>query len=196
MSFILASQSPRRVDLLKQIGYENFTQIPANIDETPLEHETPRLLAERLAYAKILAVAGRDDVPSDRVLLALDTVVGVGRRILNAPQTKEEVISHLTLLSHRSHRVYTAVFVRNSQGRFLNRVCEARLIFKRLTPQEIEAYAESGEGIGKAGGYAIQGRAGAFLKTMTGSPFTVIGLPLKETQDLLTGVGILSHTTL
>ncbi len=180
---ILASASPRRRDLLAQIGVTPEVIAAADIDETPLIHETPRALALRLAVAKAEAFAGGGFV------LAADTVVAAGRRILPKAETDDEVRACLKLLSGRNHRVLTGVAVVAPGGKVSSRVVETRLAFKRLPAGDIDAYVASGEGLGKAGGYGIQGRAGAFVTRLIGSYPAVVGLPLYETQCLLAGAG-------
>ncbi|MDP3870556.1 nucleoside triphosphate pyrophosphatase [Phenylobacterium sp.] len=183
---VLASASPRRLDLLAQIDLKPDAVVAAEIDETPLSNETPRLLALRLAVAKAAKVAAEQ--PGVYVLAA-DTVVAVGRRVLPKVETQAEGRTCLELLSGRAHKVLTAVAVHGPDGREASRLVESRLHFKRLTPAEITAYLASGEGVGKAGGYAIQGRAGAFVMSLQGSYPAVVGLPLYETLNLLTGLG-------
>lgn len=183
---VLASASPRRLDLLAQIGVTPDFVEAAEIDETPLPNETPRLLANRLACAKAGKVAV---VHPDVYVLAADTVVAVGRRILPKAANAQEVRVCLTLLSGRAHKVLTAVAVQAPGGRIATRLVETRLHLKRLTSVEIEAYAQGGEGVGKAGGYGIQGHAGAFVMAIEGSYPAVVGLPLYETLSLLTGLG-------
>lgn len=183
---VLASASPRRLDLLAQIGVTPDFVEAAEIDETPLPNETPRLLANRLACAKAGKVAV---VHPDVYVLAADTVVAVGRRILPKAANAQEVRVCLKLLSGRAHKVLTAVAVQAPGGRIATRLVETRLHLKRLTSVEIEAYAQGGEGVGKAGGYGIQGHAGAFVMAIEGSYPAVVGLPLYETLNLLTGLG-------
>lgn len=183
---VLASASPRRLDLLAQIGLAPDAVVPAEIDETPLPNETPRLLALRLAVAKAAKVAAEQP---DAYVLAADTVVAVGRRVLPKAESEAEGRACLELLSGRAHKVLTAVALRAPGGRAASRLVETRLHFKRLTPAEITAYLAGGEGLGKAGGYAIQGRAGAFVMALQGSYTAVVGLPLYETLNLLTGLG-------
>ncbi len=182
-SLILASASPRRRDLLAQVGLVPEIIAAADIDETPLHNEMPRALALRLAVAKARAVT------AEGYVLAADTVVCVGRRILPKAETAEDVRACLKLLSGRNHRVFTGVAVVSPEGRLSSRVIETRLTFKRLTAPEIDAYIASGEGFGKAGGYGIQGRAGAFVIKLIGSYTAVVGLPLYETRCLLEGAG-------
>jgi len=183
---VLASASPRRLDLLRQIGLTPQAIEAADIDETALADETPRRLALRLARGKAGTIAARRP---DAFVLAADTVVAVGRRVL--PKVEDEVQGRacLALMSGRAHRVLTAVAVCAPGGRTAARLVESRLIFKRLTLGEIDAYLASGEGVGKAGGYAIQGRAGRFVISLQGSYSAVVGLPLYETAALLSGVG-------
>ncbi|MFC3077858.1 Maf family protein [Phenylobacterium terrae] len=182
----MASASPRRLDLLRQVGLEPDTVLGAEIDETPKPKETPRLLAVRLAREKALKVAAERP---DAAVLAADTVVALGRRILPKAETGAEVRACLELLSGRAHKVLTAVAVSGPKG-LTSRLVETRVRFKRLTGADIASYLESGEGLGKAGGYAIQGRAGAFVTELTGSYSGVVGLPLYETLNLLTGAGL------
>lgn len=184
--FILASASPRRLELLAQIGLKADQVITSDIDETPLDGETPRQLAARLAVAKAQAVAARFGAPA--YVLAADTVVSMGRRVLPKAETDREVRDCLKLLSGRNHRVFTGVAL-ISPDRVSQRVVETRLQFKRLSDTEIDAYVQSGEGLGKAGGYGIQGRAGAFVISLIGSYPAVVGLPLYETRQLLIGAG-------
>lgn len=183
---MLASASPRRLDLLNQIGVAPDLVTASAIDETPQPGETPRALALRLAREKAAALA-----PSHpgALVLAADTVVAVGRRILPKAESEAEVRACLDLLSGRSHRVYTGVAVAAPGGREAARLVETRLRFKRLSPAETDAYVASGEGRGKAGGYGIQGRAGAFVTSLQGSYPAVVGLPLYETLNLLRGLG-------
>jgi len=183
---VLASESPRRRDLLAAIGLSPDLIAPADIDETPLRDELPRRLAARLSAAKAEAVAA---LHPDDYVLAADTVVSVGRRILPKAADADEVARCLKLLSGRAHRVVTGVSVRGPGGRRGDRVVETRLKMRRLTEADIHAYAHSGEGVGKAGGYGIQGRAGAFILTRSGSWPAVVGLPLHETETLLKGLG-------
>jgi len=183
---VLASESPRRRDLLAAIGLSPDLIVPSDIDETPLKDELPRRLAARLSAAKAEAVAATH--PDDYVLAA-DTVVSVGRRILPKAADADEVARCLKLLSGRAHRVVTGVSVRGPGGRRGDRVVETRLKMRRLTEADIRAYADSGEGVGKAGGYGIQGRAGAFILSLSGSWPAVVGLPLHQTETLLKGLG-------
>lgn len=183
---VLASASPRRLDLLAQIGLTPDEVCAADIDETPLKGETPRRCALRLAGAKAALVA---DLRPESFVLAADTVVAAGRRILPKAETPNEVRTCLELLSGRSHRVYTAVVLRGPDGRRSERLVETRVTFKRLGPDELESYLASGEGLGKAGGYGIQGRAGGFVLNLQGSYPAVVGLPLYETLCLLRGLG-------
>jgi septum formation protein len=186
---VLASASPRRLDLLRQVGLEPDQTEPAELDETPLPNETPRTLAERLAAAKAEVAAARH--PSAYVLAA-DTVVALGRRVLPKAETDAEARRCLELLSGRAHRVLSGVAVAAPDGRRAARLVETRVRFKRLTSDEIEAYLASQEGLGKAGGYAVQGRAGAFVTSLQGSYSSVVGLPLYESLALLRGLGF--HT--
>lgn len=179
MKLILASASPRRLALLAQIGVTPDEVIAADIDETPLKGETPRLLALRLARAKAEAVKA-----DNAVVLAADTVVAVGRRLLPKAETEQQARECLALLSGRSHRVLTGVAVKAS-GATRERLAEARVAFKRLSRAEIEAYIASNEWQGKAGGYAIQGLAARHITSIVGSYTAIVGLPLYETANLL-----------
>ena len=185
-SLVLASASPRRLELLRQIGLEPDAVDAPDVDETHLRDETPRRLALRLAGAKAQHVAGRH--PGGYVLAA-DTVVALGRRVLPKAATDDEVRSCLELLSGRAHRVLTGLCVMAPDGRSAQRLVESKVVFKRLTGGEVESYLASGEGRGKAGGYGIQGRAGAFVITLQGSYSSVVGLPLYEAANLLGGLG-------
>ena len=186
---MLASASPRRVALLRQIGIDPDQVEPAELDETPLRRETPREHAVRLAAAKVDLVAAR---AREAFVLAADTVVAVGRRILPKAESEADVRACLELLSGRGHRALTAVCVAAPDGRRRDRLVETRLQFKRLSAEEIEDYLSCGEGLGKAGGYAIQGRAGAFVISLQGSYPAVVGLPLYESRALLQGLGFRS----
>jgi septum formation protein len=180
----LASASPRRLALLAQIGLVPDEVAPAEIDETPQKDELPRPLAQRLARAKVQAAAR-----AGAFVLAADTVVGVGRRVLPKAGTEAEARACLALLSGRRHRVLTAVVVQGPDGRTAERVVDSTVTFARLTPPQIDAYLASGEWQGKAGGYAIQGRAAAHIRFLAGSHSNVVGLPLFETAQLLRGLG-------
>ena len=182
---VLASASPRRVELLALVGITPDRIEPADIDETPLKGETPPRLAARLAVSKAQAVAAR---APDAVVLAADTVVAVGRRLLEKAADEAEAERFLRLLSGRNHRVLTGVAVA-AGGRVRHRVVDTRATFKVLSDAEIAAYVASGEWRGKAGGYGIQGRAGAFVTRIVGSYPAVMGLPLYETVNLLNGAG-------
>jgi septum formation protein len=183
---VLASASPRRLELLRQIGLEPDRTLPADIDETPLAKETPRLAAVRLARAKAEAVRAR---APGAFVLAADTIVAVGRRILPKAETAEEARACLALLSGRAHRVLTAVAALAPDGRAAARLSETRVHFKRLTAAETETYLAGDEWRGKAGGYAVQGAAGGFVTALNGSYSGVVGLPLYETRCVLEGLG-------
>lgn len=183
---VLASASPRRLDLLRQIGLDPDVIDAAELDETHAPKETPRRLALRLAGAKAAHVADRHP---DAFVLAADTVVAVGRRVLPKVETEAEERACLALLSGRAHRVLTGVAVVAPGGRSATRLVESRVHFKRLSRADLDGYVQSGEGLGKAGGYAIQGRAGAFVTTLQGSYSGVVGLPLYEVVALLGGLG-------
>lgn len=183
---VLASASPRRVDLLGQVGVVPAVVAPADIDETPRRGERPRDLAVRLAEAKLKDVA--DQYPG-KFVLAADTVVGCGIRCLPKPADADSARRCLELLSGRRHRVYGGVSMRAPDGRSTHRLSVTMVAFKRLTPPEIEAYLASGEWRGKAGGYAIQGLAALFIRSVQGSYSNVVGLPLWETGSMLAGLG-------
>ena len=189
---VLASGSPRRLALLQQIGIEPDALLPADVDETPRKAEMPRILAARLAAEKASAaqvLAARRDDLKGHFMLAADTVVCVGRRILPKCELIDEAADCLRLLSGRPHRVYTGVTVITPRGGRRHRLVETRVRFKRLSGDEIETYLASGEWRGKAGGYAIQGLAGSFVVKLVGSYTSVVGLPLYETMSLLVGEG-------
>ena len=188
LPLILASSSPRRLDLLHQVGIQPDRIEPPDIDETASPGELPRPHAVRLAAAKADAVATSLG-PAAGYVLAADTVVACGRRILPKTETEGEARRCLRLLSGRRHRVHGAVCVLAPDGRRGARLVTTMVGFKRLTDQEIDAYLASGEWSGKAGGYAIQGRAAAFVPAINGSYPNVVGLPLVETLALLAGLG-------
>lgn len=182
---VLASASPRRIELLALIGITPDRIDPADIDETPERDETPSRLAVRLARTKAGVVAARSP---GAVVLAADTVVAVGRRLLEKPADEAEAAKFLTLLSGRNHRVFTGVAVA-AGDKTISRVVDTRVSFKVLSPQEIKTYVDGGDWRGKAGGYGIQGPAGAFVTRIVGSYPAVMGLPLFETVNLLSGAG-------
>ncbi|HTJ90137.1 MAG TPA: Maf family nucleotide pyrophosphatase [Acidocella sp.] len=178
---ILASASPRRLALLRQIGIEPAQIFAPDIDETPLPAELPRAYAARMAAAKLR--------PADGFTIAADTVVAAGRRILPKAETVAQAEKCLKLLSGRRHRVFTGLAIRAPDGRIASRVVASVVGFARLDAAEIAAYLASGEWHGKAGGYAIQGQAAAFVDFLSGSYSAVVGLPLHETSRLLHGLG-------
>jgi len=181
---ILASASPRRLDLLAQIGVVPDAVEAADIDETPVAGELPRQNAARLARAKAQAIADRNP---GALVIGADTVVACGRRILPKAEDEKTALRCLELLSGRRHRVYGGIAVILPDGSVRSRLVETRVRFKRLTSQETAAYLQSGEWQGKAGGYAIQGRAAVFVANINGSYSNVVGLPLYETAALLSG---------
>ena len=188
---ILASASPRRLQLLQQIGIEPTALKPADIDETPRKNEQPRALSLRLAEEKAKAVYDiyRDDeYLSGCYILAADTVVAVGRRIMPKTELAEEANQCLNLLSGRTHKVFTGISLITPKGKRRSKVVQTRVRFKQLT-QDIDPYIASGEWRGKAGGYAIQGIAGSFVSNLIGSYSAVVGLPLHETANMLIGEG-------
>jgi septum formation protein len=178
---VLASASPRRLDLLRQIGLEPGAVDPADTDETPAAAEAPRDYAVRMAIAKLAVVAPRHP---GATVLAADSVVALGRRILPKAETEAQARSCLALLSGRRHRVLGGVAV-GAAGKVRTRLVETVVRFKRLEPAEVEDYVRSGEWQGKAGGYAVQGRAATFVSFLSGSYSNVVGLPLFETAALL-----------
>ena len=181
---ILASASPRRLQLLDRIGIVPDAVLPSDIDETEIPGETPRQIALRLAHGKAEACPDRE-----AYVLAADTVVAQGRRTLPKAETVEQAEECMRRLSGGNHRVWTGVALRSPDGQITTRVSESRVKFKRLSETEIRAYLASGEWQGKAGGYALQGMAEAFIIQIIGSPSGIIGLPLHETAALLTGAG-------
>ncbi|MEX0344784.1 MAG: Maf-like protein [Rhizobiaceae bacterium] len=193
---VLASGSPRRVEMLQQAGIEPDTLMPADIDETPQKSEHPRSLAKRLAKEKaeraieLLRARGEG---GEAFVLAADTVVAVGRRILPKAEMTDEAANSLRLLSGRSHRVYSGIALVTPAEKMRQRLVETRVRFKRLSREELESYLASGEWRGKAGAYAIQGLAGTFVVKLVGSYSNVVGLPLYETVSLLTGEGFRVH---
>jgi septum formation protein len=196
LKLVLASGSPRRVDLLNQVGIEPDHLLPVTIDESPKKNELPRNLAKRLAREKAeaaLTLARSDPDYAGALIIAADTVVGVGRRCLPKAELIEEAAACLRLLSGRSHRVYTGVTLVTEKGQLRQRLVETRVRFKRLTREDIDSYLASGEWQGKAGGYAIQGLAGGFVVRLVGSYTNIVGLPLYETLGLLQGEGFPVH---
>ena len=183
---VLASASPRRLELLQQIGIVPDAVDPAEIDEAPLPRELPPAHVLRLARAKAEAVRPRHP---GAFILAADTVVACGRRILGKPDDERAARGFLTLLSGRRHRVYGGVVAIGPEGRSATRRVVSQVGFKRLSDAEIAAYLATGEWRGKAGAYAIQGRAAALVEWMSGSYSNVVGLPLYETAQMLTGLG-------
>ncbi len=189
---VLASGSPRRLALLEQAGIEPDFLRPTEIDETPKKGEQPRSLANRLTRIKAetaYSKTRREKELEDSYILAADTVVCLGRRILGKAELMDEAAKSLALLSGRAHRVYTAVCLVTPKGGFRSRIVETRVRFKRISRDELDAYLASGEWRDKAGGYAIQGLAGTFVVKLTGSYTNVVGLPLYETVRLLEGEG-------
>src|SRR5262245_35345771 len=193
---VLASASPRRLTLLSQAGVEPDALRPTSVDETAKKGEMPRALVTRLARAK--AMAGRDAIANDKDIadahvLAADTIVAVGRRILVKPRFVEEALASLRLLSGRAHRVLTCVCLVTPEDKVRLKVVDTRVRFKRLTIEEMEAYIASREWRGRAGGYAIQGLAGCFVQKIKGSYTNVVGLPLTETVNILMSEGFPIH---
>lgn len=196
-SFILASASPRRLELLAQIGLTPSEVLATEIDETPRKAELPTIYAQRMAQEKAQAAATQRP---DATILAADTVVACGRRILGKPVDEFEARKFLRLLSGRRHRVYTAVCVYSPQNKksqpskaYQQKLSCTQVKFKRLTHEEIEGYLASGEWQGKAGAYAIQGRAAAFIPWMSGSYSNVVGLPLAEVSAMLASCNALAY---
>ena len=189
---VLASGSPRRLALLNQAGIEPDSLQPAEIDEIPVKGELPRALANRLAREKAqvaLASIRIDEELRGSYIIAADTVVAVGRRVMPKADMLEDAAACLRMLSGRNHRVYTGICLVTPKEAFRQRLVETRVRFKRLSNEDLEGYLASGEWRGKAGGYAIQGLAGTFVVKMVGSYTNVVGLPLYETMSLLLGEG-------
>jgi len=194
LRFVLASASPRRAALLAQAGIAPVRIVAPEVDETPKKDELPRAYALRMAVAKAEAVSSTLLHPpleggEGALILAADTVVALGRRILPKAETAEEVAHCLRLLSGRRHLVMTGLALAAPGKKIRTRIVTTRVAFKVLTPREIADYVASGEGEGKAGGYAIQGRAEALVRSINGSYSNVVGLPLYETVSLLEGCG-------
>jgi septum formation protein len=193
---VLASGSPRRLALLNQAGIEPDTLLPAEIDEIPKKGELPRAYANRLARAKAeaaLVTVRREEDLKGAFVVAADTVVAVGRRILPKAELLDEASQCLRLLSGRSHRVYTGLCMITPKEAFRQRLVETRVRFKRLSKEDLESYLASGQWRGKAGGYAVQGLAGTFVVKVVGSYSNIVGLPLYETVSLLGGEGYPVH---
>jgi septum formation protein len=196
LKLVLASGSPRRLQLLAQIGVEPDRLLPVAIDESPKKGESPRNLAKRLARQKAeaaIAAARRDEDLASALILTADTVVGLGRRSLPKAELIDEAATCLRRLSGRSHRVYTSLCLVTPRRQIRQRLVETRVRFKRLSHEDIDSYLASGEWRGKAGGYAVQGLAGAFVVKINGSYSNVVGLPLYETMALLVGEGFPVH---
>lgn len=194
--FVLASGSPRRLALINQAGIEPDGLQPADIDEIPLKGELPRACANRLARSKAeaaLASVRIDEELRGSYIIAADTVVAVGRRILPKAELLDEAAQCLRLLSGRNHRVHTGICLVTPKETFRQRLVETRVRFKRLTEQDIEAYLASGEWRGKAGGYAVQGLASCFVQKIVGSYTNIVGLPLTEVVGMLLGEGFPIH---
>jgi len=193
---VLASGSPRRLHLLQQAGVSPEFLSPVDADETPKKGEVPRSLAKRLAREKAelaLENVNRSDDMKGSIILAADTVVGMGRRVLPKAEMLDEASNSLRLLSGRNHRVYTGITLVSASGSMKHRLVETRVRFKRLSRDEMEAYLASGEWRGKAGGYAIQGIAGSFVVKLIGSYTNVVGLPLYEAISMINGEGYPVH---
>lgn len=192
VKLVLASASPRRLALLDQVDLTPDLMHPTDIDEEPKKRETPRALALRLAKAKAEAAAKATQVKElgpNTYILAADTVVAVGRRVIPKPDRIEEAAAGLRLLSGRAHKVITGICLIAPQDQMRSRLVETKVRFKRLTRDDVETYLMSDEWRGKAGGYAIQGRAEAFVRMINGSYSNVVGLPVYETIALLQGNG-------
>jgi len=186
LELVLASASQRRADLLGQIGVVPDRIVPANIDESPITGELPRQLVSRLSASKAILVSKK--YPRS-IILAADTVVACGRRVLSKPENLDQARSFLNLLSGRRHRVISGLAIISHNGNLYKRLVETHVNFKRLTSTELNQYLGSGEWEDKAGAYAIQGIAAEFIKSINGSYSNVVGLPLFETAQLLKGLG-------
>jgi len=192
VKLVLASSSPRRLALLEQAGITPDLLNPVDLDETQRKRETPRALSLRLAEEKAKAAAAAPLVKALEgpvYILAADTVVAVGRRAIAKPQSVDDAALALELLSGRSHHVYTSVCLITPQGAVRKRMVDTKVRFKRLTREDVDCYLISDEWRGKAGGYAIQGLAEAFVRSLNGSHSGVVGLPIYETIALLQGNG-------
>ncbi len=183
---ILASASPRRLDLLAQVGITPDMVAPADIDETPLKGEMPKALAQRLACEKAAKIASQNP---ESFILAADTVVACGRELLDKSETEDQAREYLKQLSGRRHVIYGGICLITPDGIRLSRVVETKVQFKKLNRDEIESYLRSGEWRGKAGGYGIQGLAAAYIKFLSGSYSNVVGLSLYDTIRMLEGSG-------
>lgn len=191
LPLILASASPARLALLRQVGIEPDQVVPADIDETEYPGETPRKMAERLSYGKAVAVANTIE---RGIVIGADTIPVVGRRIMRKAESAEDVRKSLQLLSQRRHQVYTGVCVIKKDGkkvRELRRIVKSIVKFKKLSSQEIDYYCAGGEGIDKAGGYTLTGYAESFVPFLSGSYSNIIGLPLFEIMNMLNSVGVI-----
>lgn len=189
---VLASASPRRLSLIEQVGISPDLLNPVDIDETRQKRESPRALSLRLAREKAQAARSSAlvrNLGDDVYILAADTVVSLGRRVVDKPESAEEAKAALLLLSGRSHRVFTSIALVSPDGRERSKVVDTKVRFKRLSRADIDAYLLCDEWRGKAGGYAIQGRAEAFVRMINGSYSNVVGLPVYETIALLQGNG-------
>jgi septum formation protein len=185
VKLVLASTSPRRLDLLKRIGVTPDRVAAPDIDEDPLKAELPRVYVQRIALGKAQAVTRAPD----EIVLAGDTTIAVGRRILGKPEDEADLRRMLGLLSGRRHHCLSAVCLIGLDGKARTRLSDTIVTFKRLTDAEIDGYVASGEGMGKAGGYAIQGRAEGYVRFLSGSHSGVVGLPVFETRALLESAG-------
>lgn len=185
---VLASSSPRRLELLAQLGLTPDAVCPADIDETPLPGELPAKLALRLCEGKARAVAAIAPLPG-AYILAADTVVACGRRVVDKALTDDDVRRFLALLSGRRHKVLGGICLITPAGAVRTRLCTSTVRFKTLSARDIETYVAAREGIGKAGGYAIQGRAAAFADFISGSHSNIVGLSLYDTMQMLGGTG-------
>jgi septum formation protein len=186
MKLVLASSSPRRLELLTSIGIIPDQVISPAIDESPLKQENVRAYVDRMARLKAQAVHRTD---LDAYVLSADTVVEIGSKIVLKAETREEALSILRRLSGRRHRVYTAVCVMSPEGKEACRTVLTRVSFKRLSTEELNHFLDSGEWMGRAGAYSIQGTFAKFVKFISGSYTNVVGLPLYETDNLLKGLG-------
>ncbi|MDD4519563.1 MAG: Maf family protein [Alphaproteobacteria bacterium] len=185
--FILGSGSPRRIQLLTQIGLVPSKIMKADIDETPFKGEAPRAYVKRMAKAKNDALLEQMNGKLEMPLLTADTIVCLGKRILGKPESKEQAKAYLSLLSGRRHTVMGAIFLRHPDGTCVKRLVETKVLFKRLSPVELKAYVETGDSLDKAGAYGVQGLAGAFIKTILGSYTNVVGLDLYTVKNMLQG---------
>ena len=190
LKLILASKSKRRIQILNDLGIIPDIILPANIDETVMKGEIPSALSTRLANEKANFVyQNKKNDMKDSLILSADTVVAVGRRVIEKPISASEAYSAMKLLSGKNHKVYTCICIIDADGNYYKKLVETRVRFKNLSEEEIKYYIITNDWVDKAGGYAIQGRAQSFIIKISGSYSSVVGLPIYETINLLKGLG-------